>query len=278
MTETAQPISRMNLWQRTAGVVFGDVSYQPEGTCGPRVQHDYQLVLLYTDGSSVTVNGQALALPARTVTLMRPGKLEHFAFSGASSTHHRWCAVHPALVSDDLQRALEAAPAQLPLSPHLHGLVELALTLPSQEPASLTALLDHLGLAALRQFVYEAEAVHERSAQPQALAAAREFMDTHLGDPITVSEVALAARVSPQHLIRLFRRHLGLTPGRYLWRARVERGLELLTATGLSIAEIAERCGFQNAFHFSRLVKAHAGLPPTTLRKQAWQRTQGEAG
>ncbi|MCS7062178.1 MAG: helix-turn-helix transcriptional regulator, partial [Anaerolineae bacterium] len=77
--------------------------------------------------------------------------------------------------------------------------------------------------------------------------------------------------ISAPHLIRLFRRHTGTTPARYWWQLRLERGVELLRETGLSITEIAQRTGFRSSFHFSRLVKQRYRLSPRALRKQAWR-------
>ena len=205
---------------------------------------------------------------------MCPGHREHFVFARHAQTHHRWCAIAPQHVSAALLEQLRHAPATLPLSPHLHGLVELGLTVPVQDASTstpnLNALLCQLALTAIQQYLLEADMLGHRVAQPRAVRQAQEFMDAHLTDPIRAADAAQAAQVTPQHLSKLFRTHLGITPARYLWQIRARRGAELLTATGLSIAEIAERCGFQNAFHFSRVIKAHHGCSPKALRAQAW--------
>jgi transcriptional regulator GlxA family with amidase domain len=48
-------------------------------------------------------------------------------------------------------------------------------------------------------------------------------------------------------------------------------GLDLLTHTGLPVADVAARCGFKSVYHFSRKVRQHTGLPPTQLRRQRWE-------
>jgi hypothetical protein len=45
----------------TDNVVFGEVRYEPGGLCGPRIQRDYQLVVLHAGDCHVTVDGAALA-------------------------------------------------------------------------------------------------------------------------------------------------------------------------------------------------------------------------
>ena len=47
-------------------------------------------------------------------------------------------------------------------------------------------------------------------------------------------------------------------------------GAKRVYDAGLTVAEVAYRCGFRNPFHFSRLVRAHQGLPPRDVRRRAW--------
>jgi len=71
-------------------------------------------------------------------------------------------------------------------------------------------------------------------------------------------------------MIYKFREALNMTPARYLWKLRGEQGVAMLAETGLSIAEIAYRCGFKNPYHFSRMVKTLQGTSPRTVRRKAW--------
>src|SRR5437764_1138649 len=54
-----------------------------------------------------------------------------------------------------------------------------------------------------------------------AVAEARAIVRQRLGERIGLKEMADAAHVAPEHLVRLFRGRLGTTPVRYLWAARV---------------------------------------------------------
>ncbi|MEP6565571.1 MAG: helix-turn-helix domain-containing protein, partial [Mesorhizobium sp.] len=47
---------------------------------------------------------------------------------------------------------------------------------------------------------------------------------------------------------------------------RVHYAKSLLEASDLQIGEIAFRCGFGNAGHFSRVFRQHTGITPTNLR------------
>jgi transcriptional regulator GlxA family with amidase domain len=132
-------------------------------------------------------------------------------------------------------------------------------------------MLTPLGLTLLHAYAYEDEQAALRSLTPDAVARARNFVSVNLGRQLDLRGVARAANVTPQHLTKLFRRHLHITPMRYVWDVRARRGLELLTQTGLSVGEIAERCGFQTPFHFSRLIHQRYGASPSELRRRAWR-------
>jgi methylphosphotriester-DNA--protein-cysteine methyltransferase len=58
---------------------------------------------------------------------------------------------------------------------------------------------------------------------PQPLRRALAFVDEHAGDPITLDEIAAAARLSPRGVQAAFRRHLDTTPLAYLRGVRMER-------------------------------------------------------
>lgn len=253
-------------------VTFGDVAYEPGGLCGPRIQADYQLVVIYNGEARITIDGDECYLPAQHAALMRPGREEFYRFATQRRTHHSWCAVHPDLVSAVAARArLDTLPFCLPLTAHMHGLIELGLSVPPTTLPSATALLEQMGLAVLHQYLFEAESAAAQLDVPEPVRRAQQVMDARLAESLTLQDVAGEVNVTPQHLIKLFRKHLHNTPARYLWQARVRRGVELLCATGLSVAEVAERAGFQNPFHFSRLVRQAYGCSPRDLRRRAWQ-------
>lgn len=72
------------------------------------------------------------------------------------------------------------------------------------------------------------------------------------GHPWTVAELAASVHLGERHLRRLFRQATGSTLQNYLQQARLELARRLLEQTGLSLDEIAERCGFSAERSFRR--------------------------
>jgi AraC-like DNA-binding protein len=253
-------------------VSAGDVVYPPGGRLGPRWQRDVQLVLVHEGSARVSVDGGApLSITARCVGLLLPRHREEFAFDEQVPTRHSWIQARAKWRGGGPAQWSGGDPARvLPLSGALAQLVQAAIAatrtpLPTAEP-----LANALAAAALWRYLGEAES---REHGPGGVVEeARAFLHAHLGDPhVTLARTARAAHVTPAHLVRRFRAELGITPMAYLWRRRVETGIDLLTHTGLPVGDIAARAGFKSVYHFSRRVKAHAGRPPTALRHERWE-------
>ena len=84
---------------------------------------------------------------------------------------------------------------------------------------------------------------------------------------VTLNDMARAAGVSRQHLLKLCRLSGKPTPTDQLYAKRLEVASDLLLHTGFSMAEIAEQTGFLNQFHFSRQVQAgRSGADPSAWR------------
>ena len=83
---------------------------------------------------------------------------------------------------------------------------------------------------------------------------------------ITLNELALKVNYSQFHFIRLFQKEIGKTPFEYLTDIRVEKAMEFLSTTSLSITEICLQCGFQNSSHFANFFKLHPGMSPSEFR------------
>jgi AraC family transcriptional regulator len=102
---------------------------------------------------------------------------------------------------------------------------------------------------------------------PRVLRRVDEYIDVHLGKTISLNTLADVAGLSPSHFSRMFRQSKGVSPGDYLSRRRVERTMELLAGTDLSLAEIALAIGFSDQSHCSRSFRKHVGICPREYRR-----------
>ena len=84
--------------------------------------------------------------------------------------------------------------------------------------------------------------------------------------PLDLTELADAAHVSPGHLARLFRERYACGPVGAVELVRLARAAVLLERSNLSVAAIADACGFVNPFHFSRRFRTAYGTAPRDYR------------
>ncbi|MCO6187162.1 bifunctional transcriptional activator/DNA repair enzyme AdaA [Rhizobium sp. L1K21] len=84
----------------------------------------------------------------------------------------------------------------------------------------------------------------------------------------TVEELAARVGVGGRHLTRLFKKHLGATPGQVARTARVQRAKQLLSDTQLPITEIAVQAGFGSLRRFNAVFLETYKRPPTAIRRK----------
>ncbi len=94
------------------------------------------------------------------------------------------------------------------------------------------------------------------------LARVIEFMENHIEEPISPSELADEVNMSTRQLERLFRRYLNRSPKRYYMELRLERARNLLMQTDMSVISVALATGFTSPSHFSKCYRAHYDTTP----------------
>jgi AraC-like DNA-binding protein len=83
----------------------------------------------------------------------------------------------------------------------------------------------------------------------------------------TVAELAQRASLSRAQFTRRFIAYTGLSPARYVVKARIERARRLLIETDSSVTEVASTLGYTDIAHFSRQYKQHTGHSPRENRR-----------
>jgi len=123
----------------------------------------------------------------------------------------------------------------------------------------------------LQQFLIDAMAAPRRASdagRQRWLTEARAVLDGSPGKQLQWNDVARSFHMSFRQFRRKFTELSGTPPGRYRASRIIEQAQHLLGDGGLSIKEIAERCGFCDEFHFAKRFKAVTGLTPAQFRRR----------
>ena len=103
---------------------------------------------------------------------------------------------------------------------------------------------------------------------PPPLRQALSFIQQNYNKKISTEQLCELCHLSPQHMIRLFRKHLGITPIQYITKNKISNAIELLRTSELSIAEIAYSLGYDNPSYFSRMFAKEEGFSPSEIRER----------
>jgi AraC-like DNA-binding protein len=110
--------------------------------------------------------------------------------------------------------------------------------------------------------------VHQKNAEPPVITRAKEYIQQHEADELSLGEVAKAVSTSSFYFCKLFKKVTGLNFTHYVSRVRVEKAKNLLLNPNLRVSEIAFEVGFQSLTHFNRVFKKIIGQSPTEYRAQ----------
>lgn len=146
----------------------------------------------------------------------------------------------------------------------LHTTYFQTRTLEPERYESMVALLQSFAEQLSRHA--ESLAVIEAGREPTAIAKARCYIHSHLGDSLTLGELAHVAGLSDSHFCRLFKEITSLTLTDYVNRCRIEWAKRELLKQEKRVSEIAFEVGYQSLSQFNRSFLRIVGSSPTNWR------------
>lgn len=108
--------------------------------------------------------------------------------------------------------------------------------------------------------------MEKNNAEPPLVQKAREYIDKHKTEELSLADVAKAAGASVFHFCKIFHKATGLKFTDYVARVRLEDARGRLLNPNLRISEIAYDVGFQSLTQFNRTFKRVFGQSPSEFR------------
>ena len=89
----------------------------------------------------------------------------------------------------------------------------------------------------------------------------------HPEEPLDLETFAEALHVSRFHLLREFKRSVGLSPHKFQMQNRIRKARKLMLDTSIPLTEVALAAGFYDQSHFIRCFRKFAGMTPSKFRE-----------
>jgi AraC-like DNA-binding protein/ligand-binding sensor protein len=109
----------------------------------------------------------------------------------------------------------------------------------------------------------------ERDRRSQIVFLAESYIKKHLGDPISLDDVAAAVFTSKRNLTRVFSRETGMTVLEFVTRLKIDRVCELMEDPQIKISQAAFECGFGSIQQFNRVFRRVKGITPRQFRENS---------
>ncbi|MGO4371249.1 helix-turn-helix domain-containing protein [Paenibacillus sp. 2TAB19] len=107
---------------------------------------------------------------------------------------------------------------------------------------------------------------NERESWPSSIRDAAFHMESSFAQPESLDEIAAVVGLSKYYFARLFLRTTGMSPMDYVTKLRIEKAVELLRSSKLTVDEIAREVGYANGSYFSKVFRGRVGFPPGDFR------------
>jgi AraC family transcriptional regulator len=98
------------------------------------------------------------------------------------------------------------------------------------------------------------------------LQRVRDYIEAHIDDRLTLTDLAGVACLSPYHFSRSFKLALGTGPQRYVMQRRLERAKTLMRRTNQPLAWVAQEAGFSDQSHLTSIFRRETGMTPGQFR------------
>lgn len=109
---------------------------------------------------------------------------------------------------------------------------------------------------------------HDTGTHSDKLKNVLDYIEFHLAEPISISELAKLCYFSDYHFMRFFKKHMNMTCVEYINNLRLEKSVELFEQGNDSILDVSLSVGFRNLSYFHRAFKKKYHMTPLAFIKE----------
>ena len=236
---------------------------------GQEHHYHYRFVLivnLRTEGT-VALDNRSFELRPGEALLVFPHQFHHFHPPKSDSI--RWLFLTFELNNPENIAGLrnKINPLSETFRAYLGKLVGMYVEKTAQKEAS-TAISMLAGLALLELMQQEGRSSNRATmARPSVIDQINRYIWDNFDKDLKLSDLAEKFPYSESHLRLLFRKRMGMSLGTYIQKVKMNRARSLLVSSGLNVSQVAQSCGYDSLYSFSRAFKKTTGLSPLAYKK-----------
>jgi len=115
--------------------------------------------------------------------------------------------------------------------------------------------------------------VYANQVQLDLAVNTKQYIDANYGLELNLDLLAHVQLTSKYHLVRVFKKHYGVTPRQYLIHKRIGQAKILLQA-GKSVSDTCSEVGFESIYSFSNLFKSKTGHSPSAFKRATFDKSE----
>ncbi len=127
-------------------------------------------------------------------------------------------------------------------------------------------------LRGVELLIDESQKANKYIDQSLLIQSIKEYLSTHVGEKLTISDICLNFGISQTTLMKKFSRETGQSIIDYFTELKITKAKYLIRTSSKSFAQISEALGFASPNYFSRVFRAKEGITPTEYSKSVSKR------
>lgn len=227
---------------------------------------DFSIYYIASGQGYYVQDGKSTAVAEGCLLLYFPGVPHHYVFKKEDNAQMLW-SHFSGTACNQLDHLRSDKPVVIPIADrkqflyifermitaHYHRMTMGDRLCDSYMPVLLALMTQHSGADAQK-------GVASANAQLDKVLSR---MHVQYNKPIDIREYAAMCHLSEDRFIRLFKAHMGMPPYRYQLKIRIQRAVEMLENSPISVSACADAVGFSDNAYFCRIFKKFTGHPPS---------------
>lgn len=249
---------------------------EPSYSYGPSVRNNYVLHYITHGTGTFYYNHENFALEAGDLFLLKPNEMTYYVANSSDPWSYYWIGISGTKLEDlfSLSKINETAILKYSQSKKTKTIGNLIKEIVLQTESNLTQLDYIKAYSYLYSIMYELgkaypNPLRENKIKHDYFSQIKNYIDQNYHNNIDIQSIADQLNINRSYLSVLFKKHIGLSPKKYMMDVRMKRASQLLFATKMTINEIAFSVGYNDQVTFSKAFKNYFLLTPSQYRKSA---------